>query len=151
MMNDDMALVREYAAHNSEEAFAALVSRHVNLVYSVAMRQVGDAHRAEEITQAVFVILARKAGTIGTGVILSGWLCRTARHISQRVMRDEARRRRREQEASMDSLSNETDAGGAWRHIAPLLDEAMQALRQKDHDALVLRFFENKSFAEVGA
>ena len=79
MTTDDMELVREYAARNSEEAFAALVSRHVNLVYSVALRRTRDPHLAEEITQAVFVILARKAGSLGDKTILSGWLCRTAR------------------------------------------------------------------------
>ena len=151
MPDDDLILLREYACNRSEPAFTVLVRRHVNLVYSVALRQVRDAHQAEEITQAVFVILARKAGSLGANVILSGWLCQTARYLSQRALRNDARRRSREQEACMHSLSNEPDAAEAWTHIAPLLDEAMQALRQKDHDALVLRFFENKSFAQVGA
>ncbi len=81
-MNDDLTLLREYARHNSEEAFAALVSRHVGLVYSVALRQVCDPHLAEEITQAVFIILARKADSLGNKTILPGWLCRTARYAT---------------------------------------------------------------------
>jgi DNA-directed RNA polymerase specialized sigma24 family protein len=64
MMDDDMALVREYAARDSEEAFATLVSRHVGLVHSAALRQVRDPHVAEEITQTVFILLARKAGSL---------------------------------------------------------------------------------------
>src|SRR5689334_2520319 len=127
MPDDDLILLREYARNRSEPAFTALVQRHVNLVYSVALRQVCDVHEAEEITQAVFVTLARKAGSLGANVILSGWLCRTARYLSQRALRNDARRRHREQEACMHSLSNEPDAAETWTHISPLLDEAMQA------------------------
>src|SRR5690349_5687246 len=89
---DDLSLLREYSRNCSEAAFAALVHRHVDLVYSVAMRILRDTHKAEEITQAVFIVLARKAGGLDAGVILSSWLCRTARHLSQRALRDEFRR-----------------------------------------------------------
>ncbi|HEY1718822.1 MAG TPA: sigma factor [Verrucomicrobiae bacterium] len=99
MMTDDMALLREYARRNSEEAFAALVSRHVNLVYSVALRQVRDPHLAEEITQAVFIILARKAESLNAKTVLSGWLCRTARYASANALTIQRRRQHREQEA----------------------------------------------------
>ena len=86
MMTDDMALVREYARGNSEEAFATLVSRHVGLVYSVALRQVGDPHLAEEITQVTFIILARKAASLSSKIISPGWLCRTARYASAHAL-----------------------------------------------------------------
>jgi RNA polymerase sigma factor (sigma-70 family) len=154
-MNDDLNLLREFARNNSEEAFAALVSRHVNLVYSVALRSVRDVHLAEEITQAVFIILARKADSLGDKTILPGWLCRTARYASANALTIQRRRQRREQEAYMQSILNEAANEPAheetWDQIAPLLDGAMEKLSQKDHDALVLRFFENKTFAEVGA
>src|SRR5580658_4416552 len=151
MMTDDMTLLREYAQSNSEEAFAALVSRHVNLVYSVALRQVRDAHLAEEITQAVFIILSKKAGKLPWHTVLSGWLCRTARYASANALTIQRRRQHREQEAYMQSVLNEPMHEETWNQIAPLLDGAMEQLGQKDHDALVLRFFENKNFAEVGA
>jgi uncharacterized protein (TIGR03435 family) len=153
MLNDDLTLLREYARRNSETAFAALVSRHVNLVYSVALRQVRDAHLAEEITQAVFIILARKADSLGDKTILSGWLCRTARYASANALTIQRRRQHREQEAHMQSILNEAanEPDETWNQIVPLLDGAMEQLGQKDHDALVLRFFENKTFAEVGA
>jgi len=151
MLNDDIALLREYARTNSESAFATLVSRHLNLVYSVALRQVRDAHLAEEITQAVFIILARKADSLGDQTILPGWLCRTARYASANALTIQRRRQHREQEAFMQSILNEAESAETWNQIAPLLDGAMEKLGQKDHDALVLRFFENKTFAEVGA
>ncbi len=153
MPNDDLTLLREYARNNSEEAFAALVTCHVNLVYSVALRQVRDPHLAGEITQAVFIILARKADKLGDQTILPGWLCRTARYASANALIIQRRRQHREQEAYMKSTLNEAELANeeAWNQIAPLLDGAMEQLGRKDHDALVLRFFENKTFGEVGA
>src|SRR6266576_5141770 len=109
MMTDDMELVREYARHGSEEAFVTLVSRHVNLVYSVALRQVHDTHLAEEVTQAAFIILARKAGSLGSKTILSAWLCRTAQYAAADVLRSQRRRQIREQEAYMQSTLNQTE------------------------------------------
>jgi uncharacterized protein (TIGR03435 family) len=157
-MNDDLTLLREYARNNSEDAFAALVTRHIALVYSVALRQVRDPQLAEEITQAVFIILARKSGSLGDKTILPGWLCRTARYASANALTIQRRRQQREQEAFMqsqiDSGTGFQPVGEAevqmWNEISPLLDGAMEQLGQKDHDALVLRFFQNKTFAEVG-
>src|ERR1035437_6089205 len=103
-MTDDLTLLREYARTQSEPAFAALVERHANLVYSVAVRQVTDPHLAEEITQAVFIILARKADIISPRVVLPGWLCRTARYASANALTTQRRRQQREQEAHMQSL-----------------------------------------------
>src|SRR5215469_12842106 len=111
MTADDMELVRQYAQSNSETAFAALVERHVNLVYSVALRRVEDTHLAEEVTQGVFVILARKANALGAKTILPGWLCRTARYVSSNALTTRRRRQHYEQEALMQSVLNEPDSG----------------------------------------
>ena len=150
MTADDMQLVREYASHQSERAFETLVLRQTNLVYSAALRQVRDPHLAEEVTQAVFIILARKAGSLGAKTILSGWLYRTTRYAVLAKLKQESRRQRREQEAFMQStLDVRTDS--SWEQLAPLLDEAMARLGRADRDALVLRFFEGRSLNEVGA
>lgn len=149
MNNEDMALVRAYAAEQSEAAFATLVSRHVGLVYSAAVRQLGDAHLAQDVTQAVFVILARKAGSLNPDVVLSGWLYRTTRFACADVLKREQRRQRREQEACMDATLETHVNDPAWLQLAPLLDEAMSRLRDRDRDALVLRFFENKSIKDI--
>ncbi len=147
---DDHELLAQYAGTGSEAAFAALVARYVNLVHSAALRFTGNPHHAEEITQAVFIILARKAGGLRRGTVLSGWLYQTARLTAANFVKGEIRRQRREQEAYMQSTLNEPDAA-AWEQIAPLLDEAMGCLGETDRNAVVLRFFENKTAQEVAA
>jgi RNA polymerase sigma factor (sigma-70 family) len=149
-MNDDLSLLRDYAHRGAEEAFAALVSRYVDLVYSVALRQVRDLHLAEEVTQVAFIILARKAKSLGPKTILPGWLCRTARYTSANALTIQRRRQRREHEAHMQSTLNQPESE-AWQQISPLLDQAMEQLGRGDHDAIVLRFFRGLHFREVGA
>ena len=151
-MTDDMELVREYAAHQSEPAFETLVARYVNLVYSAGLRQVGNPHLAEEVTQAVFIILARKAGSLGPKTILPSWLHRAAGFVAADALKIQRRRARREQEAYMQSALNEPLSGtdDAWPQIAPLLDTAIAGLNEKDRHVIVLRFFENRSLSEVG-
>src|SRR5690348_13942840 len=130
-MNDDMDLVREYASLKSEPAFETLVSRYVNLVYSTALRQARDPHLAEEIAQAVFVLLARKAKSLGPTTILSSWLYRTAVFVTADSLKLERRRTHREQEAYMQSTLNGPEEE-TWGQIAPLLDAAISALGEKD-------------------
>jgi uncharacterized protein (TIGR03435 family) len=147
---DDISLLRQYTVEESEAAFATLVERHINKVYSVALRHSRNPHQAEEITQAVFVILARKARGLGKNVILSGWLYQTARLTSVTFLRSEIRRARREQEAHMQNISDESQEDETWKQIGPQLDVAMAGLNDTDRNAVVLRFFDGKSMSEVG-
>src|SRR5450432_1855332 len=147
---DDITLLREFAATESEAAFATLVQRHVNLVHSVALRSTGSSHAAQEISQAVFIILARKANSWPQHAVLSGWLYQTTRLTSANFLRGEIRRQKREQEAYMQSTLNESEPE-AWRQVAPLLDDALDKLGERDRNAIVLRFFENKNLRDVGA
>ena len=147
---DDNALLREYVERDSGTAFTALVNRHIDKVYSVALRHTRNQHQAEEITQAVFVILATKVSGFRQGVILEGWLYQTARFTALTHIRGEIRRARREQEALMQTVSNDNDPD-AWSQIAPLLDAALARLNETDRVAVVMRFFYGKSLREVGA
>ena len=147
---DDITLLREYVERNSEEAFAALITRHIDRIYSVALRHTRNPHHAEEITQAVFVILAKKAPHLRKSVILEGWLYQTARLTAVTFIRSEIRRARREQETQMQTETNE-DESDVWSQIFPLLDSALAGLNETDRTAVVMRFFYGKSLREIGA
>jgi uncharacterized protein (TIGR03435 family) len=146
----DMDLVREYARSGSEEAFRVLVERHLNLVYSAAYRKLSNPHEAEEVCQAVFIILASKAAKLPQRTVLAGWLYETARLTAANCLRSQIRRSQREQEAQMQSTAEQSELD-AWGQVAPVLDEAMAHLNEKDRNAVVLRFFQTKSFQDVGA
>lgn len=147
---DDAELLAEFVRRGCEQAFAVLVNRHIRLVHSVALRHTANPHHAEEIAQAVFIILARKASSLGSRTILSGWLYQTARLTASNFQRAELRRVRREQDAFMDSIVPPNTTATTWIELAPLLDDAMASLGRPDRDAIVLRYFENKSLQEVG-
>jgi RNA polymerase sigma factor (sigma-70 family) len=145
----DQELLRDYSASRSEPAFAELVRRHVDLVYSAALRMLRDTHLAEDVTQGVFMALAQAAAQLAEHPVLSGWLHRTARNLAVKAIRTDARRRAREHEAAAmnELLSGESDA--SWEQIAPHLDAALGELDDPDRDALLLRYFERKSAREM--
>src|SRR5687767_15449342 len=147
---DDWRLLREYVDDGSEAAFAALVQRHFNLVYSAAFRRLGNTHGAEEVTQAVFCLLAAKARQLGPDTALVSWLYQAASFKASKYWRGETRRRQREHEAAMMSFSDSDDTEAVWQQLTPHLDDAINALAEQDRLAILRRFFERQPLREVG-
>lgn len=150
---DDVSLLRRYAENADQSAFAELVARRLPLVYSAALRQVGgDAHFASDVAQSVFADLARKARVLCGRVELTGWLYTSTGYAAAKVVRAEQRRRRHEQEAHVvDELTRNDEPQADWTTLRPVIDAAMRELGDRDREAVLLRFFENRGFAEIGA
>ena len=148
---NDMDLMRRYADGNSEAAFAQLVGRHINFVYSAALRYVRDPQDAQDVAQAVFIILARKIPALRHRATLTGWLYETTRFAARQSLRTKARRQVREQEAYMESIIHEPETDTVWQQLEPALEDAMARLSAQDRALLALRFFENKSVAETAS
>ncbi len=150
-MNEDTELLRRFAEDGSQEAFGELVRRKIDLVYAAALRQTGgDAHLAQDVTQGVFLALACRAAALQRHAVLTGWLYQTTRFVAAKAVRTQARWQRREQEANTMSILSD-GAQPAWTKLRPVIDEAMHELDEKDRAALLLRFFEGRPLAEVGA
>jgi len=145
----DAQLLRQYADEGSEAAFAELYRRHAPWVAAVARRQVGDHELARDVTQAVFLLLAQRAGKLKPDTVLPAWLFQTVRLTCKAALRVEARRKRREREVAMMKHSADT-APGVWSQLVPFLDELVGQLRVSDRDAVLLRFYQRKSHQEVG-
>jgi RNA polymerase sigma factor (sigma-70 family) len=145
----DQQLLDAYGLRRCEQAFAELVRRHIDFVYSAALRMVRDRHLAEDVTQGVFVALARNAAALRSRAVLSGWLHRTAHNIAAQTVRSAVRRRAREEEAARmnESLPPQPDAD--WQDLAPHLDAALEELGEADRHALLLRYFERKSARDM--
>jgi RNA polymerase sigma factor (sigma-70 family) len=150
-MTDDGQLLQQYRRERSESAFGELVTRHIDLVYSVALRVAGgDSHLAQDVTQTVFLDLARKAGSVPQDAVLAGWLYRHAWFTAAKMVRTERRRQTREQTA-MEMRALDDNTGSPWEQIAPHLDEGLNQLSAADRDAIVLRFFKKQDFRVIGA
>lgn len=152
-MSTDAELLRRYVDDKSESAFTELVQRHLGLVYSVSLRRVGgDAHLAEDVAQKVFADLARKSSSLLDRPTLGGWLYASAHLASAAIVRSERRRKAREAAAhSMQTSLSSSEPGPDWARLRPVIDDAVVTLRDDDREAIALRFFEKRSFAEIGA
>ncbi len=145
---NDAELLREFVRSHSDAAFAGLVEKHVNLVYSVALRMVRDAALAKDVTQSVFIQLARKAPTLREGNALPGWLYRVTHCQAANAVRSEQTRRRLETEATMQT---QLEDNASWKHIESDLDDAMATLNAEEQNLVVMRFFQNRNWRDVAS
>jgi RNA polymerase sigma factor (sigma-70 family) len=153
VMTDDATLLHRYAQEGAPEALAELVHRYAGLVYSSALRRTnGDTAMAADVAQAVFTALARDARAASRGTVLIGWLYVATRNAALNALRAERRRKLHEQAAALSIVeSNDPSASLPWEKLRPVIDRAMDALSADDRDAVLLRFFEKRSFAAIGA
>ncbi len=148
----DWSLLRRYVEQNSQEAFAALVARHLNLVHATCLREMGNRAQAEDVTQTVFLILARKAPTLRAGTHLGGWLFQTARFVARNARRQKMRREQYEQKAAQSMAADQsTQSDALWDRLEPFLNDAVARLPAGDREAILLRYWDDQSLAETGA
>lgn len=152
-MNEDNDLLRAYVRQQDQEAFTRLVQRHIGLVYSTALRRVRlDSHLAEDVTQTVFTDLARKAASLSDHAALVGWLYVGAQRAAAAAVRRESRRKHRELAAqSMPATDSPSEPSADPARLRPVIDEAILTLRPDEREAVIQRFFQQRSYAEIGA
>jgi RNA polymerase sigma factor (sigma-70 family) len=149
-MDPDLLLLRKYARQTDPTAFEAVVRRHVDLVFSAAMRQLHDQHQAEDVTQAVFILLAKRANRLADGLLVGGWLVNATRLISKSFLRSERRRSKYEQEAvAMRERSQSSQS--QHNRISTLMDEVLSRLDQTSRGLLTMQYLEGQSGKEIAA
>jgi len=150
---EDLEALTQYARSGSEEAFALVARRYTDLIYSAALRQVREPHAAEDVTQAVLMILMKKAGTFQHGTILAGWLLKVTRYVAQDAIKMDARRRFHERHAAAAQTEIRNDEASEpspdWQQLSLILDESLLRLRPADRDAITLRYLLGKTPDEV--
>lgn len=148
----DALLLQRFSRGRDQAAFGEFVRRHIDLVYATALRQLsGDSHLAQDVTQLVFNDAAKKAGQLASHAVPAAWLHSATRFAAAHAVRAEQRRRRRDGESlAMQAALNPDSHDEAWSRLRPVIDRAIGELREADRDAIVLRYFEARSFTEIG-
>ncbi|MDB6039708.1 MAG: polymerase, sigma-24 subunit, subfamily [Verrucomicrobiales bacterium] len=147
---DDAELLRRYVDGKDESAFAELVNRHVHAVYGCAQRVLRNTHLSEEVSQEAFCLLARKASGLRPGTVLIAWLHRTTWNLAMKILRNESRRRNREQASEICDM-NDADQESLWSRVEPFLDSAIESLNETERKTILLRFFERKPTGDIAS
>ena len=151
----DVDLVRAFVRSRDQAAFAQLVRRHVDLVYATGLRRVrGDRHLAEDVTQATFIILARRASSFDERTLVAGWLHRAAGYAASNALKTEARRKAHERRAAENAMRSVDEAPAPddrWDEVEPLLDGALDELSATDRAAVVMRFHQSRSIEQTAS
>lgn len=151
-MTNDAELLRRFAAENDQAAFATLVQRHIAFAHAAAQRQChGNAQLAADVTQQVFLDVSRRAARLARHPAFLAWLHTATRLAAMNLLRSEARRHARESRAALENVRNASDTPLDWASVRPVIDEVLAELKERERAALLLRFFQAKSLAEVGA
>src|SRR5439155_17989726 len=149
---NDRQLLERFVHERDEAAFELLVRRHEGLVLGVCRRVLRDSHGAEDAFQATFLALVRRAGSVGRGGSVAGWLYRVAYHTAVRAGRSAARRPQCERQGvdvSWASAAHDPAGEAAGRELGPLLDAELNRLPAKYRDPVVLRYLEGKTYDEA--
>jgi|GEM_PF-1821842 len=151
-MTTDRELLQRFSASGDETAFRAFVDQHLGWIHSVALRRLnGDAHLAQDACQLVFSELSRQAAHVAAHPTPSGWLFRTTHHLTAKLARTEQRRRVRERTAMSLRNADDDTTHLDWSRLSPLIDDALAELKDDDRTAVLLRFYENRDYAAIGA
>lgn len=146
----DRDLLKRYAETKSDAAFTEIRRRYARLVYSACLRESGDATLAEDAAQGVFLLLSRKAAGLVSHDSLAGWLFLASRYITRNLMKQDRRRQMNEAQAAQHRPSG-SQSNPLWDAIEPLLHEALDALKPDDREAILLRYYQEETLAEIGA
>jgi len=145
----DGPLLERFVVGRDQAAFEALLRRHAPLVWSVCRRILGDAQDAEDAFQATFLILSRKAGSLGRPRTIASWLYTVACHVALRAKAVAGRRRERERSAMKRTESATSAREPAWADLKPLLDQELSRLPDKFREPIVLCYLKGKTEVEA--
>ena len=148
MMTEDSQLLASCACDRTAGGFEVLIERDIDFVYAAALRQTGDPSIAQDVTQAVFLLFWQKVDRLKPGTLVRGWLFNVTRYVAANARRAQARRKSHEREAA--AMRSEIILEDHWPSIAPLLDDALAKLSEKDRRILLLRFFDGLPVASLG-